>query len=392
MDNAVDLFAIVDDDLRAGSALALSSQLSEASSLCGHFETSARSADYKSRAREELATLRAAASRAQAVLSTRQPWREETLRELEERGLGEFFGSLQKLMNLSDSEVAESIAKNLGLMATAITDLRDGMKRYRLEGLVANVDSVSAVVVRSLRNRVTVTPESESATMETLSRAASVLEQNLPRVKQLSADQSDEQLRLRLCDECLEATRAAQSVLSRAVVGSAVFVAPSDVQAFGTVRAREHKARETLRKVRLSDWDVERVVDLFARLGASEAETTRLRQESIDGQALVLLSNEELGSELGLKLGVRKKYANWLINQEQPSSPSSPSAPSAPSAPAPVAPTVAATPSPSKPRPGPAVRPGASGPSKIRGAATIRRQSAQVDAELASMLAGLDDI
>lgn len=132
------------------------------------------------------------------------------------------------------------------------------------------------------------------------------------------------------------------------------------------------------------------VGELFASLGASPEDVARLASEGVDGQALVLLSYDELGSELGLKLGVRKKFALFLEQQKTASA-----AAPAP-APAPAAAAVAAAPA--KPRPGPAARPGTNRPgpagpaARVRGAATIRRMSAQVDAELENMLAGLDDI
>ncbi len=186
------------------------------------------------------------------------------------------------------------------------------------------------------------------------------------------------------------------------VLSSAEFSAPAsrDVQKFGTVRQKQQQAQEAIRNVSLSEWSIAQVGELFQELGASQEDIDRLASEGIDGPALVLLSYEELGTELGLKLGVRKKFALWLEQQqknEQPKPAGPPAASVVPAAapaaaPAATAPAPAATaPAPSKPRPGPS-RPSGGATSRIKGAATIRRMSAQVDAELENMLAGLDDI
>jgi hypothetical protein len=125
---------------------------------------------------------------------------------------------------------------------------------------------------------------------------------------------------------------------------------------------------------------------------------------SVDGAALVLLSYEELGTELGLKLGVRKKFAAWLQQQQQQQQKQQ----------TPIQhqeqqqkqqqkqqqqqqqqqeqqAQKAVAVAPSKPRPGPAARTGG-GTNRVKGTATIRRMSAQVDAELEKMLEGLDSI
>ena len=404
VDQAVEIFNIRDDDLRGGAALALSGLVAEATKLCVNFEGSARSEGYKKQCRaghEDLAQHSRAIER---VCGRPQPWAEAEYGALEQ-GFDGYFRALQHLMNLSESEVAEAILRNLGLMVTATTDIRDKLGRYQLEGLVANVDTVSAVVVKTLKNRVTVTQDPAAAAV--LSRTVELLEGNLPRIKSLSASRSQEQERMQLCDEVIRSVQEASAVVSQSVVTHASFAPPKDVQKFGTVRQKEQLAKETAEKVNLAEWSVDKVCELFESLGATEAERLRLRDEGVDGAALALLSNEELGSELGLKLGVRKKFANWLVHiQQQNEKPAATAAAAAappvrqePTIVAPAsrvsqtaaAPRPAAAPAPSKPRPGPAVRP--SGMThKPRGVSTIRRMSAQVDAELESMLAGLDDI
>ncbi len=392
MDQAVEIFNIVDDDLRNGASLTVMGMTEEAARLCKNFELSARGLPYKERCREGHAELEAQSAAIGRVCRRAQPWREVDFDELE-RGFDGFFKALQHLMNLSESEVAETIVRNLGLMATATADIRDKIGRYQLDGLIANVDTVSAVVMKTLKNRITVTQDPSGVAV--LAGAVEAMEHDLPQIKSMSSSRPGDPERAKLCDRVIRCVEDVVALLSQSMVTHATFAPPEDVQKFGTVRQKERLAKQTAEKVSLSEWNVQRVCDLFESLGASEAERAKLRDEGVDGAALALLSNEELGSELGLKLGVRKKYANWLVHVQQENESLKEAAMLSPPKREEIKPPasrVQPPSAPSKPRPGPSVRHGGGIAHKPRGVSTIRRMSGQVDAVLQNMLAELDDI
>ena len=62
-----------------------------------------------------------------------------------------------------------------------------------------------------------------------------------------------------------------------------------------------------------SDWDIDDVCSKFLELGASNEDLAKIKDEEIDGQAMVSLTEAELQSLLEhSKMGVRIRIRNWL--------------------------------------------------------------------------------
>lgn len=57
-------------------------------------------------------------------------------------------------MDVNESEVAESVLRNLGMMSQAVSDLSTKVGKFQVEGLVSNVKNVGSVVSRSAQQSV----------------------------------------------------------------------------------------------------------------------------------------------------------------------------------------------------------------------------------------------
>ena len=73
----------------------------------------------------------------------------------------------------------------------------------------------------------------------------------------------------------------------------------------------EDKEAQRERQKSLSAFDITEVCNLFLQLGATEMELAKLRKEHVDGKLLVKLSQEDLKTELGLSLKVRKNFEEY---------------------------------------------------------------------------------
>ena len=62
----------------------------------------------------------------------------------------------------------------------------------------------------------------------------------------------------------------------------------------------------------LSSWTVEQVCQHFERFGADGKDLQVIKEEKINGAALQELTEQELKTELGLPLGIRKQHRKWL--------------------------------------------------------------------------------
>jgi hypothetical protein len=208
--------------------------------------------------------------------------------------------------------VAEAVLRNLGLMITASSDLRDKVGRYQMEGLVANVNNVAAVVLKTLKNRATVTQDEvfrgvvlfslvvkrlfPQDDVRVLEDCAVRLERDLPAAVVLARQRPGDAERGVLCDSTIASIERVQRVIGKAIISSPQFAPPPDVQSktrclcvmlllltvgteFGTVRQKNREAQEAVTEANLSAWSVEQVCELFEKLGASQDDSKRLKDE-----------------------------------------------------------------------------------------------------------------
>ena len=372
---AVEFFNHSDSAVRMSQGATLSGQVKEATELLQGFVTSTRTEKYRTMCQEHLAKCSVAAKQIDQIITNAQSLEKAVQTELE-TAFDAYFGGLQKLMDCSESEVSEVIARNVQFNIQAVSDIRDKVGTFSINSLIDNIDAVCIVVLRSFRNRASISQDEDRIILEKASEHQK--EGNLDRIKALSLEldagnKENDPERLKLCNDIIECSQQVLGLLNQSIVTHESFAPPKDVENFATIRSKETKARKT--EEGLACFTIDQVCALFQSLGASETHLQTLRTEGIDGQALTLLSNEELNSELHLPFGVRKKFANYLLVES-----ASPAAAEPPKA-----------------RPGPVKRPGASTNKNISLSAgdaarggTIRRRSIAVDnKELDDMLSGL---
>jgi len=200
-------------------------ELQEMDELCWNFVKSAKTQKAQDNQKQHYATMQSAIKSCCDTLNEYKAGQEWTLAQSEnlERGFKSLYVSLQNMMNESESEVATSLNRNVGLMITSAEQMRDLQGSHTWESLIHNVDQVAPVVLRSLKNRATVTQDGEDK--ETLEQVVTELETEIPHMRtacQAARDTGGTSIEsTRACNAIIRACQRAQDVLSRHIIGDA---------------------------------------------------------------------------------------------------------------------------------------------------------------------------
>ena len=146
--------------------------------------------------------------------------------ELLEKGFRGVYSSLQNLMNESESEVCTSLHRNTTLLVQVAEQMRDLQKSTTWESLDHNYQEVVPVVLRSLKNRASVTSDEEDK--RTLEQAVQELDEELPNLRKTCQDARNDptgktQESTRSCNNTIRIAHRVLDVLSRHIIGDAAF-------------------------------------------------------------------------------------------------------------------------------------------------------------------------